>query len=71
MYCAGHLLEAAIAHNDYVRSNNASRMSSDDPDELALLRPLIRYVKHINRIFGPEERQRRGYVRYSPREWLI
>lgn len=65
MYCAGHLLEAAIAHNDYVRSNNASRMmSSGDPDELALLWPLLRYVKHINRIFGTEENQRHGCVRY-------
>ena len=48
MYCAGHLMEAAVAHHK----------ATGDPK---LLDALARYGDHIGRIFGPEPGQKRGY----------
>lgn len=64
MYCAGHLLEAAIAHNDYVKAtsrlNSSGTYTPRGDSEAELLRPLIKYINHINQIFGPKENQRHG-----------
>ena len=48
MYCAGHLMEAAVAHYQ----------ATGDPK---LLDCLSRYADHIDREFGPKLGQRRGY----------
>jgi DUF1680 family protein len=48
MYCAGHLIEAAIAHHQ----------ATGDPK---LLAALCRYADHIDAHFGPEPGKRRGY----------
>ncbi len=48
MYCAGHLMEAAVAH--YQATGNPK-----------LLDALCRYADHIDREFGPNPGQRRGY----------
>ncbi|KDQ54358.1 glycoside hydrolase family 127 protein [Jaapia argillacea MUCL 33604] len=48
MYCAGHLLEAALAHHSYTQSTH-------------LLTPVLRYVSHIGSVFGPDEGQNPGY----------
>ncbi|MEJ5246568.1 MAG: beta-L-arabinofuranosidase domain-containing protein [Caldilinea sp.] len=48
MYCAGHLMEAAVAH--YQATGNPK-----------LLNALARYADHIDRMFGPNPGQRRGY----------
>lgn len=47
MYCAGHLLEAAVAHHAYSGSRR-------------LLDPLIKYMKHIDANFGPEEGKKKA-----------
>jgi len=48
MYCAGHLMEAAVAHHQ----------ATGNPK---LLNALARYADHIDRMFGPRPGQRRGY----------
>jgi len=48
MYCAGHLMEAAVAHYQAT-------------GETKLLDCLCRYADHIDRLFGPRPGQRRGY----------
>lgn len=48
LYCAGHLLEGAIA---YFHATGRDR----------LLAIMERYVRHIATVFGPGEGQRRGY----------
>lgn len=49
MYCAGHLMEAAVAHHQ----------ATGDPK---LLNALARYADHIDKEFGPNPGQRRGYA---------
>lgn len=49
MYCAGHLLEAALAHETYSGSYR-------------LLGPLLRYIAHISSVFGPEDTKKKGYA---------
>ncbi len=48
MYCAGHLMEAAVAHHQ----------ATGDPK---LLNALARYADHIDSLFGPEPGKKRGY----------
>lgn len=48
MYCAGHLMEAAVAHHQAT-------------GERKLLDALVRYADHIEATFGVEEGKRRGY----------
>ena len=48
MYCAGHLMEAAVAHHQ----------ATGDPK---LLNALARYADHIDARFGPNPGQYRGY----------
>ncbi|MFZ1770408.1 MAG: beta-L-arabinofuranosidase domain-containing protein, partial [Caldilinea sp.] len=48
MYCAGHLMEAAVAHFE----------ATGNPK---LLNALARYADHIDERFGPNPDQRRGY----------
>jgi DUF1680 family protein len=48
LYCAGHLIEAAIAYFEATGKHK-------------LLDILIRYADHIDRRFGPNESQVRGY----------
>jgi hypothetical protein len=48
LYCAGHLMEAAVAHFQI-------------EGKRALLDVLIRYADHIRATFGPGENQKRGY----------
>ena len=47
LYCAGHLLEAALAHYMYTGSYR-------------LLGPLMKYVKYIDSVFGLEEGKKKG-----------
>ena len=49
MYCAGHLMEAAVAHHQ----------ATGNPK---LLNALARYADHIDREFGPKPGQKRGYA---------
>ncbi|KAK9422296.1 hypothetical protein SUNI508_04975 [Seiridium unicorne] len=48
LYNAGHLIEAALAHENYYKNGR-------------LLEPIITYVKYIHSIFGPGENQRHAY----------
>lgn len=48
MYCAGHLIEGAVAHYQ----------ATGDPK---LLHALARYADHIDARFGPEPDKKRGY----------
>jgi len=48
MYCAGHLMEAAIAHYQATHKRK-------------LLDALCRYADHIDSVFGREAGQKRGY----------
>lgn len=48
LYCAGHLIEAAIT---YAQTTGKHK----------LLDVLCRYADHINKTFGPHEGQKRGY----------
>lgn len=48
LYCAGHLLEAAVAY--YYATGKRT-----------LLDAMIRYVDHIDSVFGPEEGKKKGY----------
>ncbi|KAH8897921.1 DUF1680-domain-containing protein [Thozetella sp. PMI_491] len=48
LYNAGHLIEAALAHNDYYKNDD-------------LLEPIQKYVSLIRKTFGPGEGQWRGY----------
>ncbi len=48
LYCAGHLIEAAVAHYEATGSQS-------------LLGIMLRYADLINALFGPAEHQRHGY----------
>ncbi|EIN07779.1 DUF1680-domain-containing protein [Punctularia strigosozonata HHB-11173 SS5] len=48
MYCAGHLLEAALAHYTWSQSTR-------------LLDPALKYIAHIRATFGLGEGQKKGY----------
>ena len=48
MYCAGHLMEAAVAHYQATGKRK-------------LLDALARYADHIDARFGPKPGQQRGY----------
>ncbi len=48
LYCAGHLIEAAVAHYEATGKRN-------------LLDVMLRYVDYIHDIFGPNEGQMKGY----------
>ncbi|KAH7274672.1 hypothetical protein FSOLCH5_000452 [Fusarium solani] len=48
LYNAGHLIEAAVAHEGYYHNN-------------LLIEPIEKYVAHIRKRFGPGEGQLRGY----------
>ncbi|KAI0015146.1 hypothetical protein F4780DRAFT_784444 [Xylariomycetidae sp. FL0641] len=48
LYNAGHMIEAALAHNRYYKND-------------LLLEPIQKYVKLIRSVFGPGENQRHGY----------
>src|SRR5215212_2190933 len=48
LYCAGHLIEAAVAHDQATGQHK-------------LLDALCRYVDHIDATFGPEPGKKRGY----------
>jgi uncharacterized protein len=58
LYCAGHLLEGAIA---YAQSTGRRR----------LLDIMLRYVDHIAATFGPGEGQRRGYCGHQEIELAL
>ncbi|KAI5121775.1 hypothetical protein M0805_009586 [Coniferiporia weirii] len=48
LYCAGHLLEAGLAHYTYSGSYR-------------LLGPLLKFIKYIDSVFGPEKGKKKGY----------
>ncbi|ESZ93500.1 DUF1680 domain protein [Sclerotinia borealis F-4128] len=48
LYNAGHLIEAALAHNQYYRNN-------------LLLEPILKYVDLLASTFGPNPEQKHGY----------
>lgn len=48
LYCAGHLIEAAVAHFQAT-------------GERALIEPILKLVEHIAATFGPGEEQKHGY----------
>ncbi|MBB6284165.1 glycoside hydrolase family 127 protein [Geobacillus subterraneus] len=48
LYCAGHLIEAGVAHYEATRKRN-------------LLDVVCRYADYINEVFGPEEHKKKGY----------
>jgi uncharacterized protein len=58
MYCAGHLIEGAIAHYE----------ATSDPKLLDALR---RYADHIDAAFGPEPGQQRGYCGHPEIEMAL
>lgn len=48
LYNAGHLIEAALAHQEYYKDNR-------------LLEPILKYVAYIRKVFGPAPEQTHGY----------
>jgi len=48
LYCAGHLMEAAVAHHEATGDRK-------------LLDALCRYADHIDRTFGPQRNKKKGY----------
>src|SRR6185369_9468130 len=48
LYCAGHLIEAAVAHFETTGQRN-------------FLEVMRRYADHIGSVFGPEPEKKRGY----------
>ena len=58
LYCAGHMLEGAIA---YFQATGRRR----------LLDIMLRYVDHIAAIFGPGEGQKRGYCGHQEIELAL
>ncbi|MFZ5517284.1 MAG: glycoside hydrolase family 127 protein [Candidatus Zhuqueibacterota bacterium] len=48
LYCAGHMLEAAIAYFEATKKDR-------------LLKTMIRYIDYIDTVFGPEDGKKRGY----------
>jgi DUF1680 family protein len=58
LYCAGHLIEAAVAHRQATGSDT-------------LFQALRRYADYINSVFGPEEGQKRGYPGHEELELAL
>jgi len=58
LYCAGHLIEAAVAHYQAT-------------GQRTLLKTLGRYVDYIGSVFGREEGQRRGYCGHEEIELAL
>jgi hypothetical protein len=58
LYCAGHLIEAAVA---YFQATGKRK----------LLDIMIRYVDHIASVFGPEEGKRKGYCGHEEIELAL
>jgi DUF1680 family protein len=58
LYCAGHLIEAAVAHHQAT-------------GDAKLLHALCRYVDHIDATFGPEPGKRRGYCGHPEIEMAL
>lgn len=58
MYCAGHLMEAAVAHHQAT-------------DDSKLLDALARYADHIDASFGTEPGKKRGYGGHSEIELAL
>ncbi len=58
LYCAGHLLEAAVAHHQATGKRN-------------FLDVMLRYVDHIDSQFGREEGKRRGYCGHEEIELAL
>lgn len=58
LYCAGHLIEAAVAHQ---------QATGDD----TLLDALCRYADYIGQVFGRGEGQRRGYPGHEELELAL
>ncbi|KAH7360655.1 hypothetical protein BKA65DRAFT_493710 [Rhexocercosporidium sp. MPI-PUGE-AT-0058] len=48
LYNAGHLIEAALAHNEHYQND-------------LLLEPILKYVELLCKTFGPEPQQKHGY----------
>ncbi|KAI8653572.1 hypothetical protein NCS55_01344300 [Fusarium keratoplasticum] len=48
LYNAGHLLEAALAHKSYYKND-------------LLMEPILKYINHIDKTFGPAENQLHAY----------
>src|SRR5690606_13679026 len=48
LYCAGHLIEAAVAHYEATGKDS-------------LLNVMLRYADYIDQVFGPGENQMHGY----------
>ncbi|OBZ78372.1 Non-reducing end beta-L-arabinofuranosidase [Grifola frondosa] len=58
LYDAGHLLEAALAHQQYSHSTR-------------LLDPMLKYVQYIRSIFGLQEGQKAGYPGHQELELAL
>jgi len=58
LYCAGHLMEAAVAHHQATGSRK-------------LLDAMCRYADHIASVFGAEPGQRRGYCGHEEIELAL
>ena len=58
LYCAGHLIEAAVAHFEAT-------------GKTSLLDVMRRYADYIGTVFGPEEGQKRGYCGHEELELAL
>lgn len=58
LYCAGHLIEAAVAHHDAT-------------GQRTLLDIACRYANYIDSVFGPEAEKRRGYCGHEEIELAL
>ncbi|KAI1467905.1 glycoside hydrolase family 127 protein [Daldinia caldariorum] len=58
LYCAGHLIEAALAHSNYYKNN-------------LLLEPLEKYVQLISTVIGPGPDQKHAYPGHPETELAL
>ncbi|WP_276353791.1 glycoside hydrolase family 127 protein [Cohnella caldifontis] len=58
LYCAGHLIEAAVAHYEATGKDSFLRIAR-------------KYADHIGRVFGREEGQKRGYCGHAEVELAL
>ncbi|KAI8963779.1 glycoside hydrolase family 127 protein [Daldinia sp. FL1419] len=58
LYCAGHLIEAALAHSNYYKNN-------------LLIEPLEKYIKLISTVFGPGLNQKHAYPGHPETELAL
>ncbi len=59
LYCAGHLIQAAIAHQRMLMDSSRRGAAAQGEPQSSLLRAALRLADHICQVFGPPETGKR------------